>query len=188
MMSPAGRAWALGIGLDLTTHRPRCFRIVLMSSRSSMKLMIRMIPRHPRFREDKLWAGQGIDLPRPSRGQAPIFWISRAQFFRYSFELLSASRMQGPPSSSVSFRFPRHCLRNHPGFIRFFPDHNTIQPGTLLRTLHNSFSPLLIQSLNRPDDDRSRQPQMKIGGRLIPRTRIWCRAPDISSLARLGMK
>jgi hypothetical protein len=33
------------------------------------------------------WA-LGIDLPRSSRGQAPIFWISRAQFFRYSFELL----------------------------------------------------------------------------------------------------
>ncbi len=32
----------------------------------------------------------GIDLPRSSRGQASIFWISRAQFFRYSFELLSA--------------------------------------------------------------------------------------------------
>jgi len=29
-----------------------------------------------------LRAGQGIDLPRSSRGQAPIFWISRAQFFR----------------------------------------------------------------------------------------------------------
>ena len=30
----------------------------------------------------------GIDLPRSSRGQAPIFWINRAQLFRYSFELL----------------------------------------------------------------------------------------------------
>ena len=39
-----------------------------MTSRSSMKLMIRMIPRH--------------------FGQAPIFWISQAQLFRYSFELL----------------------------------------------------------------------------------------------------
>jgi len=35
-----------------------------------------------------LRTGQGIDLPRSSRGQAPIFWINRAQFFRYSFELL----------------------------------------------------------------------------------------------------
>jgi hypothetical protein len=33
------------------------------------------------------WA-LGIDLPRSSRGQAPIFWISLAQLFRYSFELL----------------------------------------------------------------------------------------------------
>ena len=32
--------------------------------------------------------GMGIDVPRSSRGQAPIFWISRAQLFRYSFELL----------------------------------------------------------------------------------------------------
>jgi len=39
-----------------------------MTSRSSMKLMIRMIPRHC--------------------GQAPIFCISLAQLFRYSFELL----------------------------------------------------------------------------------------------------
>ncbi len=30
----------------------------------------------------------GIGLPRSSRGQAPIFWISLAQLFRYSFELL----------------------------------------------------------------------------------------------------
>ena len=30
----------------------------------------------------------GIGLPRLSRGQAPIFWISLAQLFRYSFELL----------------------------------------------------------------------------------------------------
>ena len=33
-------------------------------------------------------AGQGIDLPRSSRGEAPIFRIGRAQFFRYPFELL----------------------------------------------------------------------------------------------------
>ena len=33
------------------------------------------------------WA-LGIDLPRSSRGQAPIFWINRVQLFRYSFELL----------------------------------------------------------------------------------------------------
>ena len=71
-----------------------------MTSRSSMKLMIRMVPRHPRSREDKLRTGQGIGLPRSSRGQAPIFWISRARFSRYYFELLSASRMQGTPSSS----------------------------------------------------------------------------------------
>jgi len=57
-----------------------------------------------------LRTGQGIGLPRSSRGQAPIFWNSRAQFFRYSFELLSASRMQGTPSSLVSFRFPRETL------------------------------------------------------------------------------
>ena len=39
-----------------------------MTSRSSMKLMIRIIPRH--------------------FGQAPLFWSNRAQFFRSSFELL----------------------------------------------------------------------------------------------------
>ncbi len=33
------------------------------------------------------WA-LGIGLPRSSWGQAPIFWISLAQLFRYSFELL----------------------------------------------------------------------------------------------------
>ena len=36
----------MGIGLDLTSHSPRCFRMVWMTSRSSMKLMICMIPRH----------------------------------------------------------------------------------------------------------------------------------------------
>ena len=58
----------LGVGLDLTSHSPRCFRMVLMTAQSSMKLIICMIPRH--------------------FGQAPIFWISLAQLFRYSFELL----------------------------------------------------------------------------------------------------
>jgi maltooligosyltrehalose trehalohydrolase len=35
----------LGVGRELTSHRPRCFGMVLMTSRPSMKL-IRMIPRH----------------------------------------------------------------------------------------------------------------------------------------------
>jgi hypothetical protein len=35
----AGGAWALGIGLDLTSHSPRCFRMAWMISRSSMKLI-----------------------------------------------------------------------------------------------------------------------------------------------------
>ena len=42
----AGGAWALGVGFDLTSQRPKCFRMALMTSRSSMKLMIRMIPRY----------------------------------------------------------------------------------------------------------------------------------------------
>ena len=67
-MYPAGGAWALEVGLDLASHSPRCFRMAWMTSRSSIKLMIRMVPRH--------------------FGEAPIFWVSRAQFFRYSFELL----------------------------------------------------------------------------------------------------
>jgi hypothetical protein len=61
-----------------------------MTSRSLMKLRIRMPPRHPRFREDKLGAGQGIDHPRSSRGQAPIFCINRAQFFRHSLPPLAS--------------------------------------------------------------------------------------------------
>jgi hypothetical protein len=32
-----------------------------------------------------LRTGQGIDLPRSSGGQAPIFWKNVAQFFRYSY-------------------------------------------------------------------------------------------------------
>ena len=44
--------------------------------------------------------------------------------------------------------------------------------GTMLRTLHYSFSPLPGYPLNRPDDGRSRHPQRKIGERLISRTMI----------------
>ncbi len=33
-------------GVDLTSHSPRCFRMAWMTSRSSIKLMIRMIPPH----------------------------------------------------------------------------------------------------------------------------------------------
>ena len=56
--------------------------------------------------------GQRIDFPRSSRGQAPVFWINRARFFRYSFEYFSASRMQETLSPSVSFHFPREIPRN----------------------------------------------------------------------------
>ena len=41
-----GGAWAFAGGLDRMSQRPRCCRMVLMTSRSSMKLMIRMVPRH----------------------------------------------------------------------------------------------------------------------------------------------
>ena len=57
-----GGACALGMGLDLTSQRPRCFRMALMTSMSSMALMILMVPWHPRLHEDKLRAGKGIDL------------------------------------------------------------------------------------------------------------------------------
>ena len=37
---------ALRAGRNLTNHSPRCFRIALMTSRSSMNLIIRMLPPH----------------------------------------------------------------------------------------------------------------------------------------------
>ena len=36
--------WVLGVGFDLNSQRPRCFRMALMTSRSSMKLIIRRLP------------------------------------------------------------------------------------------------------------------------------------------------
>jgi hypothetical protein len=43
---PAGGPWALGVGLVLTSHSPRCFRMALVTCGFSIKLMIPMIPRH----------------------------------------------------------------------------------------------------------------------------------------------
>jgi hypothetical protein len=51
----AGGEWIFGLsaciaqaggGLDLTIHNPRCFRMALMISLSSMLLMMRMVPWH----------------------------------------------------------------------------------------------------------------------------------------------
>ena len=39
------------------------------------------------------WASQRVNFPGSGPGQAPIFCISRAQFFLYSFDESSGSRM-----------------------------------------------------------------------------------------------
>jgi hypothetical protein len=39
------------------------------------------------------WASQWVNFPGSGPGQAPIFCISRAQFFLYSFDESSGSRM-----------------------------------------------------------------------------------------------
>jgi hypothetical protein len=104
--------------------------------------------------------GRSGDRPSPIQsGTGSDFLDQPGPVFPVFLRTFIGSRMQGTPSPSVSFRLPRHCARNHPGFIRFFPDYNTIQPGELLRTLYNSFSPLLSYPFNRPDDGRSRHPQ-----------------------------
>jgi hypothetical protein len=66
-----------------------------MTRRSLMKLTILILP---------------LNFGQVKGSTSYLFWMSRAQFFRYSFELLSASKMQGTPSFSVSLRFPREML------------------------------------------------------------------------------
>ena len=42
-----------------------------------------------------LGAGEGVYLPGSGPGQAPIFWMSLAQFLRYSLDDSLACKMQG---------------------------------------------------------------------------------------------
>ncbi len=76
--------WALGVGsrikygtgFDLTSHSPRCFRMALMTSRSSMKLMIRMVPRHfgqVRGSTSPIKSGTGSDLLDQPGPVFPVF-------------------------------------------------------------------------------------------------------------------
>ncbi len=97
----------MGAGLDLMSHSPRCFRMVLMTSRSSMNPMIRMIPPHfgqvrgstfPDQVEDRL---RSSELAGPSSSGIP-----------WSFYPLPGCR--GLRRLRFLFAFPgRHCCNTH---------------------------------------------------------------------------
>jgi hypothetical protein len=74
----------------LTSHSPRCFRIPLMTSRSSMKLMIRMVP------------------PHPSTGSGQAFGQVRGSTFPDQVgDRLRSSGSAGPSSSGIPSSFYR---------------------------------------------------------------------------------
>jgi hypothetical protein len=88
-LGPAGGAWALGVGLDLTSHSPRCFRRVWMTYRSSMKPMMRMSPPPARTRCLPVFAGLRIRAPArdaPAQvsklipGQPTSFWAQNLTY------------------------------------------------------------------------------------------------------------
>jgi len=114
-MYPAGGAWALGVGsrikygtgFDLTSHSPRCFRMVLMTSRSSMKLRIRMIPRHFGQVRGSPFPDQVGDRLRSSGSTGPSFSGIPSNFYR-----LPGCR--GPRRLRFLFAFPgRHYCSTH---------------------------------------------------------------------------
>jgi len=82
------------------SRSPRWCRMALMISSSSMKLMIRMPPRH---------------FGQTSGSISEIFWISLAQLFRHNAGDLSDSMMQGMMSATFFFcRFPHKTLQYQP--------------------------------------------------------------------------
>ena len=129
----AGGAWALGVGLDLTSHSPRCFRMVWMTSRSSMKLMIRMIPRH--FGQAPL-NSEGLFRPPIkhfllNHGQVTLSgrYYSTGQVRGSTFpdqvgDRLRPSGSAGPSSSGIPLNFYRiqGCMGPRPlWFLSVFP-------------------------------------------------------------------
>jgi len=54
----------VGVGFDLTSQRPRCFKMALMTSWSSMNARIRMIPPHPLTGSGQA-SGRSGDRPSP---------------------------------------------------------------------------------------------------------------------------
>jgi len=86
----AGGAWALGVGFDLTSQSSRCFRMAWMTCRSSMQLMIRMVPRHP------------------SKGSGQAFGQVRGSIFPDPVgERLRSSGLAAPSSSGIHSSFYR---------------------------------------------------------------------------------
>ena len=81
-MYPTGGAWALGVGLDLRSHSRRCFRMALMTSRSSMKLMICMIPRHFGQVRGSTFPDQVGDRLRSSESAGPSLSGIPSNFYR----------------------------------------------------------------------------------------------------------
>ena len=97
----------MGVGLDLTSHSPRCFRMVLMTSRSSMKLRIRMIPRHFGQVRGSPFPDQVGDRLRSSGSAGPSFSGIPLNFYR-----LPGCR--GPRRLRFLFAFPgRHYCSTH---------------------------------------------------------------------------
>ena len=104
----AGGPWALGIGLDLTSHSPRCFRMVWMTARSSMKPMIRMIPRHFGQVRGSTFPDQVGDRLRSSGSAGPSSLGIPSNFYRLP-------GYRGPRRLRFLFAFPgRHyCINNN---------------------------------------------------------------------------
>ena len=87
-------AWALGVGLDLTSDSPACFKRVWMTSRSSMKLMTPMISRH-------FGQVRGSSFPKPVGDR------------------LRSSGSVGPSFSGIPSNFYRLLGCRGPGRLRF---------------------------------------------------------------------
>gem|GEM_PF-1721005 len=65
LCAETGGSWISGGGLALASHNPKWLRIARITDGSSMKLMIRMIPRHfgqTRGSTIPAYAGTGSDL------------------------------------------------------------------------------------------------------------------------------
>ena len=77
------------------------------------------------------WTCERIYFPGSGPGQAPIFYISRAQFLLYSFDEPSGSRIEGMESSLFCFSL----FRPAPGFsCRVYQDEKA-RGGNILRNL-----------------------------------------------------
>ena len=167
------RIWAVwGGGRGCTSHHPRCLRIFLMTSSSSMKANIRIRPWH-------LGQQRGSTFPDQVRDRLQFFesvWPSSFDVPLSSYPV-PGYRVSNHPRFVFSFCLETHCCSSHNSEPSARPcwEHGNIWRQSILR--HRSFSGFSCPWTCRPPwihrGGRSSSPGRRRHGRYIGRCFPW---------------